>query len=145
MNQWAQTTLGMPSAALVDHSGLGDDSRVTATDMVAALMKAHSEGLRDILKPIAMRDEKRKVLADHPVKVDAKTGTLNFVSSLAGYLTAPDGTEMAFAIFASDESIRKTLSRAQREDPPGGSAWNRRAKRMQQQLIERWAALYAAA
>ncbi|MDG1353299.1 MAG: D-alanyl-D-alanine carboxypeptidase/D-alanyl-D-alanine-endopeptidase [Sulfitobacter sp.] len=145
MSAWAQTNLGMQSAALVDHSGLGDDSRVTATEMVAALMKAHSEGLRDILKPIAMRDEKRKVLADHPVKVDAKTGTLNFVSSLAGYLTAPDGTEMAFAIFASDESIRKTLSRAQREDPPGGSAWNRRAKRMQQQLIERWAVLYAAA
>lgn len=144
MNLWAQTSLGMTNAALVDHSGLGDDSRVTAEDMVTALLKVHSEGLRDILKPITLRDDKRKVVADHPVKVDAKTGTLNFVSSLAGYLTAPDGTEMAFAIFASDDDIRNTLTRAERERPPGGASWNVRAKRMQQQLIERWAVLYTA-
>ena len=144
MSLWARSTLGMQSVALVDHSGLGDDSRLTATDMVAALVKVQSEGLRAILKPIAMRDDKREVIKDHPIKVDAKTGTLNFVSSLAGYLTGPDGTEMAFAIFAADESIRATLSRAEREGPPGGSSWNRRAKRMQQQLIERWGVLYGA-
>ncbi len=144
MNVWARANLGMQSAALVDHSGLGDDSRVTAADMVTALIKVRDEGLRDILKPIAMRDEKRRVINDHPIKVDAKTGTLNFVSTLAGYLTGPDGTEMAFAIFAADEGIRATLSRAEREGPPGGKTWNRRAKRMQQQLIERWGVLYGA-
>ncbi|MEH6523415.1 D-alanyl-D-alanine carboxypeptidase/D-alanyl-D-alanine endopeptidase [Sulfitobacter sp.] len=144
MNHWARDSLGMESVALVDHSGLGDDSRVTAKDMVAALLKVHREGLREILKPIAMRDAKRKVITDHPIKVNAKTGTLNFVSGLAGYLTGPDGTEMAFAIFAADESIRATLTRAERERPPGGVNWNRRAKRMQQQLIERWGVLYGA-
>ncbi len=144
MNLWARENLGMETVALVDHSGLGDDSRVTAKDMVTALLKVHSEGLREILKPIAMRDAKRKVIKDHPIKVDAKTGTLNFVSSLAGYLTGPDGTEMAFAIFAADESIRATLTRAERESPVGGVSWNRRAKRMQQQLIERWGVLYGA-
>lgn len=144
MNLWAQTRLGMQSAALVDHSGLGDDSRITASDMVTALLKVHAEGMRDILKPIAMRDDKRKVIKDHPIKVDAKTGTLNFVSSLAGYLTGPDGTEMVFAIFAADESIRAKLTRAERESPSGGVSWNRRAKRMQQQLLERWGVLYGA-
>lgn len=144
MNQWARESLSMESVALVDHSGLGDDSRVTAKDMVTALLKVHSEGLRDILKPIAMRDNKRKVIKDHPIKVNAKTGTLNFVSALAGYLTGPDGTEMAFAIFAADESIRATLTRAERERPPGGASWNSRAKRMQQQLIDRWGVLYGA-
>ena len=112
--------------------------------MVTALIKVRDEGLRDILKPIAMRDEKRRVIKDHPIKGDAKTGTLNFVSTLAGYLTGPDGTEMAFAIFVADEGIRATLSRAEREGPPGGKTWNRRAKRMQQQLIERWGVLYGA-
>lgn len=144
MNRWARANLGMKSAALVDHSGLGDDSRVTANDMVSALIEVHNKGLRDILKPIVMRDDNRRVIKDHPLKVDAKTGTLNFVSTLAGYLTAPDGTEMAFAILAGDESIRATLSRAEREGPPGGKSWNRRAKRMQQQLIERWGVLYGA-
>jgi D-alanyl-D-alanine carboxypeptidase/D-alanyl-D-alanine-endopeptidase (penicillin-binding protein 4) len=144
MNVWARETLGMHSAAFVDHSGLGDDSRVTAQDMVTALVKVHGEGLRKILKPIAMRDDKRKIITDHPIKVNAKTGTLNFVSALAGYLTTPDGTEMAFAIFAADETIRATLSRAEREGPPGGASWNRRAKKMQQKLIERWGVLYGA-
>lgn len=144
MNIWARDTIGMQSAALVDHSGLGDDSRVRTNDMVAALVQVHKQGLRDILKPIPMRDDQRNIIKDHPIKVDAKTGTLNFVSTLAGYLTAPDGTEMAFAIFAADESIRATLSRAERERPPGGKSWNRRAKRMQQQLIERWGVLYGA-
>ncbi|MEQ6204581.1 D-alanyl-D-alanine carboxypeptidase/D-alanyl-D-alanine-endopeptidase [Sulfitobacter sp. HNIBRBA2951] len=144
MNDWARANIGMQSVSLVDHSGLGDDSRVTANDMVKALVEVHSKGLREILKPIAMRDEKRRVIKDHPIKVDAKTGTLNFVSSLAGYLTGPDGTEMAFAIFAADTSIRATLTRAEREAPAGGISWNRRAKRMQQQLIERWGVLYGA-
>lgn len=144
MNIWAQANLGMQTAALVDHSGLGDDSRVTASDMVTALVQVQTSGLRDILKPIAMRDDNRKVIKDHPIKVDAKTGTLNFVSSLAGYMTGPDGTEMAFAIFAADEAIRATITRAEREGPVGGKSWNRRAKRMQQQLIERWGVLYGA-
>lgn len=144
MNAWAREALGMQSAALVDHSGLGDDSRVTAADMVTALIKVHDSGLRAILKPIALRDKKHRVVKDHPMKVDAKTGTLNFVSALAGYLTGPDGTEMAFAIFAADEDIRATIKREDREGPPGGKAWNGRAKRMQQALIERWGVLYGA-
>ena len=144
MNSWARGALGMESAALVDHSGLGDASLVTTRDMVAALVQVHDKGLRDILKPVTMRDNNRKVIPNHPVKVDAKTGTLNFVSTLAGYITAPDGTELAFAIFAADESIRATLSRAEREGPAGGASWNVRAKRMQQQLIERWSVLYSA-
>ncbi len=144
MNLWAKSALGMQNLALVDHSGLGDDSRITAADMVTALVRARDKGLRDILKPVAMRDDARRVVADHPLKVDAKTGTLNFVSSLAGYLTGPDGTELAFAIFAADESLRAKLTRAEREGPPGGASWNQRAKRMQQRLIERWGALYSA-
>ncbi|UWR22039.1 D-alanyl-D-alanine carboxypeptidase/D-alanyl-D-alanine-endopeptidase [Sulfitobacter sp. S190] len=142
MNDWAKETLAMQSVALVDHSGLGDDSRLTARDMVAALVEARSASFRDILKPIAMLDDQRRAIKDHPVKVDAKTGTLNFVSTLAGYLTGPDGTEMAFAILAADEDIRATIAREDREGPAGGRSWNRRAKRMQQQLIERWGVLY---
>jgi D-alanyl-D-alanine carboxypeptidase/D-alanyl-D-alanine-endopeptidase (penicillin-binding protein 4) len=143
MNRWARSELGMTTPALVDHSGLGDASLLTTRDMVAALVKARSTGFRGILKPVAMRDDNRKVVANHVIKADAKTGTLNFVSTLAGYMTAPDGTEMAFAIFAADESIRARLTRAEREGPPGGASWNGRAKRMQQQLIERWGVLYA--
>ncbi|MEQ6250547.1 D-alanyl-D-alanine carboxypeptidase/D-alanyl-D-alanine-endopeptidase [Sulfitobacter sp. HNIBRBA3233] len=144
MNDWARETLGMQSVALVDHSGLGDDSRLTAHDMVTALVRMQGTGLRDILKPIALRDDQRRIVRDHPVTVHAKTGTLNFVSALAGYMTAPDGTEMAFAIFTADEAIRATITREERERPAGGRAWIGRSKTAQQELIERWAVLYGA-
>ncbi|AXI48091.1 D-alanyl-D-alanine carboxypeptidase/D-alanyl-D-alanine-endopeptidase [Sulfitobacter sp. SK012] len=143
MNAWAKMTLGMASPALVDHSGLGDASRVTAPDMVCALVAMQGSDFHEILKPVALRDSKGRPVRDHPVKVVAKTGTLNFVSALAGYITGEDGTELAFAIFAADEDIRATIKREDRERPPGSRSWNGRAKTLQLALIERWALLYA--
>ncbi len=144
MNRWAIASLGMTAPKLVDHSGLSDDSRITALDMATALVKMRDSGLRDILKQFVMRDEKGRPDKDHPIMVEAKTGTLNFVSGLAGYVTAPDGTELVFAIFAANEAERAKITRALREGPPGARGWNTRAKRVQQALIERWSVLYAA-
>ena len=127
----------MRNPALVDHSGLSGDSRISAEDLVLALVKARQRGtLRPILKPFALRTANGNVAKSHPIKVDAKTGTLNFVSGLGGFMTAPDGTEMAFAIFTAD------TPRSQMERPEGSRTWNRRSKQLQQKLIERWGALY---
>lgn len=143
MSRWARDTLGLKTVNLVDHSGLGDASRMSSADMVAALVAVRPQlGLDALLKPIAMRDGKRKVIKNHPLKVRAKTGTLNFVSGLAGFIVAKDGTELAFAIFAADTKRRARLSRAEREKPEGAAGWNRRAKILQQNLIDRWGSLY---
>ncbi|NNE53203.1 MAG: D-alanyl-D-alanine carboxypeptidase/D-alanyl-D-alanine-endopeptidase [Sulfitobacter sp.] len=142
MNRWAIKSLGMTAPKLVDHSGLGDGSRLTALDMARALVKVRDDGLRPILKPFKMRDAKGRTIKDHPVKVEAKTGTLNFVSTLAGYLSTGEGDVMAFAIFVADEDKRAGIRREERERPPGARAWNRRAKRVQQALIERWGVIY---
>ncbi|MEP6019795.1 MAG: D-alanyl-D-alanine carboxypeptidase/D-alanyl-D-alanine-endopeptidase [Paracoccaceae bacterium] len=143
MSRWAEQRLGAVDTQLVDHSGLGSHSRMTADGMASALVRVHQSGtLRPILKPFGMRDAQGRPQNDHPVKVDAKTGTLNFVSGLAGYVTAQDGRIMAFAIFAVDPARRARVERANRESPPGARSWNRRAKNMQQRLIERWDALY---
>lgn len=143
MSSWARAALGMQSARLVDHSGLGAASRVSAMDMVRALVAAgRAPLLRPIMKNIALRHDNGKVNRDHPIKVQAKTGTLNFVSGLAGYMTAADGTDLAFAVFSADKARRAKLSVAQRERPEGGGTYNKRAKRLQQRLIERWGAMY---
>ena len=143
MSRWAREELAAQGTRLVDHSGLGGASKMTAQGMVRALVKVNrSDGLRAILKPIPMRDAKRRIVKNHPVEVHAKTGTLNFVSGLAGYMTARDGTEMAFAIFAADEATRARISRANREAPQGARNWNSRAKILQQRLIDRWDVLY---
>ena len=143
MNGWLRDKLGVPDVALVDHSGLGEDSRISALGMMRALSKLRLQlGLKPLLKSFPMRDDRRRVIDDHPLKVLAKTGTLNFVSGLAGFVDLPDGTEIVFAIFAADLEKRATLTEAQRENPDGGRAWNIRAKTLQQGLIERWGVLY---
>lgn len=143
MSTFAKQKLGMSGARFVDHSGLGSASRVSAGSMAQALARVHRNGaLKPILKPIAMRHENGKVNKSHPIKVMAKTGTLYFVSSLAGYMTAPDGTELAFAIFATNDQKRSQINRKSDGRPPGSGSWNKRAKQLQQKLIERWGAVY---
>lgn len=144
MNLWAVEKLGMVNPAFVDHSGLGAASRVSPRDMVRALSAVHREEiLRPILKPVNLLDKNGRPTHSHPVKVDAKTGTLNFVSGLAGYITAPGGREMVFAIFCADESIRGTITRANRERPRGARPWATRARRLQRKLLGRWGTVYA--
>lgn len=140
MTRWANQRFGMSRTKFVDHSGLGDASRMTATDLILALSK--SPGLRGLMKPVSIRDANNKVVRNHPIKVNAKTGTLNFVAGLGGFLTAPDGSELAFAIFAADTKRRAGLTRAQRARADGAKSWNTRAKRLQQALLKRWGAAY---
>jgi D-alanyl-D-alanine carboxypeptidase/D-alanyl-D-alanine-endopeptidase (penicillin-binding protein 4) len=143
MNTWARSALGVQGMKLVDHSGLGAANRMTADAMVGALVKVYgSNALRPILKGIPIRDDKRKVIKDSPITVNAKTGTLNFVSGLGGYMKAADGKVLAFAIFVSDEKIRSRISKDNREAPKGAKTYNKRAKKLQQKLIGRWGAVY---
>lgn len=144
MNAWAKETLGMSSPALEDHSGLGDDSRISARDMVKALIAARQVmGIKPLLRAHPMRNEDRSIIENHPVKVHAKTGTLNFVSGLGGFIDLPDGTELAFACFSADMPRRDALTRAERERPPGGRTYNSRARRLQQRMLARWGIVYS--
>ncbi|KUJ76235.1 D-alanyl-D-alanine carboxypeptidase [Ruegeria marisrubri] len=143
MNRWAAETYGATRIAMVDHSGLGDASRMAPGDLVKALVEARkSDLLRPLLKPYRLKDSKGRPVKSHPIKVDAKTGTLNFVSGLGGFMTTADGAELAFAIFTADMARRAQLSKAERERPQGARPWNRRSRNLQQALIERWGALY---
>lgn len=145
MNAWASQSLGMGSAALVDHSGLGEKSRLRADEMALMLAQAGRQSvLQPILKNIALRDANGKVNKGHPLKVLAKTGTLHFVSALAGYVTTPDGRDLAFAIFGADINARDRLIGPDRERPQGARTYNGRSKKLQQKLIERWGTVYGA-
>lgn len=145
MSDWVQARLGA-EGRFVDHSGLGSDSRISPAEMVKALVTAQAtpsgSGLKPILRDLGMRDGDGEEI-ESPVSVIGKTGTLNFVSSLVGYVQPPSGREMAFAIFCADAARRDRLSVAEREEPEGGKAWTRRARRLHGQLIARWAGLYA--
>ena len=144
MSEWARVKYGLTNSLLVDHSGLGETSRMSAADLVMALSAAHGAAqLKPLLKQIHIKDSKGRPLYDHPVTVMAKTGTLNFVSGLGGFVTTADGRELVFAIFSADLEKRAGIARSQRDRPRGAKSWNARAKRLQLQLIERWAHLYS--
>lgn len=145
MDTWLASRFGATGARMVDHSGLGEGSRMTAKDMVAVLVEAQpGSALRSILKDIPLRDAKGKPIANPGIAVHAKTGTLNFVSCLAGYATVPGGRELAFAIMTGDLGRRSSLGEDEQDQPPGAQSWNTRAKVLQQGLIERWSTVYGA-
>lgn len=145
MSNWLSERHGTKRAKFVDHSGLGDTSRISAQEMVKALVGAGADGqLRGLLKPFAVRDANNKVVENSPIKVAAKTGTLNFVSALAGYIRTPDGRSLVFAMFMADVPRRRALKKSEKESPRGARSWNGRAKKLQGQLINRWATLHDA-
>lgn len=145
MTDWAGQRLGI-KARFVDHSGLGVASRISPADFARALIAAQSTPMGPTFKAI-LRDlgapEEDDAGIGGPVRVIGKTGTLNFVSTLVGYIQPPSGRGMVFAILSADTKRRDGLSMAERESPPGGKAWIRRARGLQRDLIARWATTYA--
>ena len=134
MNAWVAERFGADGALLVDHSGLGYGSRMSAADMVKILAGAGSdEALMPILRPFSLGAEA------NGGRVLAKTGTHNFVSALAGYLDVESGRRLAFAIFCADAERRDAIPPALRERPSGSRSYARRARNLQRELLRLWA------
>ena len=154
MTMWAQKTFGI-TGVFGDHSGLGPDSQVTAADMMRVMTGARNTTtgpmLLAVMREMGVQGADGKERKDSLVRVHAKSGTLNFVSCLAGYIVAPQtnpaapAKTLAFAIFCADAPRREALAIEDREDPQGGAAWTKRARRLQGQLIAGWAKAHLAA
>ncbi|WP_417248358.1 D-alanyl-D-alanine carboxypeptidase/D-alanyl-D-alanine-endopeptidase [Celeribacter sp.] len=144
-SEWARARFGMRHLDLKDHSGLGGASVVTASDMARMLASPLARvTLLPILKPVGLPTaDGSAVDPDHPVKVVAKTGTLDFVSALAGYVTTPDGRTLAFAIFAGDLPARVAAKASGAEVPRGARTFNSRAKKLHRALLARWGLFHA--
>ena len=143
MSAWMRDRYGVESAAFVDHSGLGEDSRLSTGDMVRFLVKLGYGGqLNRHMREITPQNARGVADPGLMHRIHAKTGTLNFVSALAGYVTAADGVPLAFAIFTGDTVRRAGIGREDMENAPGARAWSQRSRWLQHQLINRWAGLY---
>ena len=140
MARWAAARASGIAPDFVDHSGLGDASRVTAADMTRFLMADGVKGaLQPIMKDIPLVNAQREVIQNSAVSIRAKTGTLNFVSSLAGYMRTSSGRDLAFAYFAADLEARAEGKLHGSENPPGARSWNTKARSLQQRILQHWA------
>ena len=66
------------------------------------------------------------------------------LQTLSGFATTAQGKRLVFAIFSIDAAARRKIKTEERENPPGAAAWNKKAKRLQQALLEHWAVAYSA-
>ncbi|TNC65984.1 D-alanyl-D-alanine carboxypeptidase/D-alanyl-D-alanine-endopeptidase [Rubellimicrobium roseum] len=140
MNRWLRGATGAQTR-LLDHSGLGSGSRVAASEMALALAsRGVMERLRPLLKDIPLTGANGEALPLPPALVRAKTGTLNFVSALAGYARAQAGGDLVFAYFSADLEARAAAD-ADDEIPAGSRDFLQRSRRLQQELLQRWGLL----
>ncbi len=148
MNAWAAGiggfNVGDPGFQFANHSGLSTASRVSPRRMVEVLRSAAlaqpAEGERRPRLPGGVLD----LLGDYnvaakSVKLDyknldvvAKTGTMDYVRGLGGYIATPSGRRLVFAIFSNDlESRGQNGRRADRR-------WMAQARDFERRLIRGW-------
>lgn len=144
MTDWARRRFGI-AGVFGDHSGLGSHSRISAADLVQVMVRAeqarHGALLAGLLREQGLTDDEGKSIKGSPVRIRAKSGTLNFVSNLGGYL-AGGSRDLAFAVMTADPDRRAAVPLDQRENPEGGKGWTRRARRLHQAMIRRWSEAY---
>jgi D-alanyl-D-alanine carboxypeptidase/D-alanyl-D-alanine-endopeptidase (penicillin-binding protein 4) len=152
VSQWYETTLPETDWARFDpgnHSGLNANARMTPDQLTAILRFAHDarygrdgRTLIELLPTVGLDGglARRLQTPDSSFAVFAKTGTMNFVSGLAGYLPTQGGRARMFAIFVNDKPLR----RAYDANPSGGAwgrqagGWRSRAKQLEAALVRLW-------
>ena len=120
--------------AFADHSGLSPDSRISALTLARALA---APAARDRIETLLKTDPLAEALGAEArgSGVRGKTGTLNFVSNLAGY--GPGG--IVFAVLTADAA--RLAATAGEDLPDGVLGWTTRSKRLQRKLVERFGQL----
>lgn len=143
MSDWLRGRYGLRGVKMVDHSGLGDASKISSLEMTHLLANVGWNGpLRQLMKPVDLRDANWKKAPISGAKIVAKTGTLNFTSALSGYLTTQSGQRLVFAIFTHDSKARSAIPKQKRDRAPGAKTWARKSRVLQHQLLARWARVY---
>lgn len=139
MVRWLEERCSLNGVSLVDHSGLNDQSTISANSMVNILRDSRMQILiKPLLKKIPYRRKKGQKIFGDDIKIVGKTGTLHYVSALAGYIDNTKGRNLAFAIFVSDMRKRRNLENHQKENPRGSTSWMNSARYFQRLLINRW-------
>jgi D-alanyl-D-alanine carboxypeptidase/D-alanyl-D-alanine-endopeptidase (penicillin-binding protein 4) len=148
MNAWAAGVAGFapgdPGFRLTNHSGLSANSRVSPRRMVEFMAAMATRqptknarhprlpgGITDLLKDYNVAAKSIPMDYRH-LDIVAKTGTMDYVRGLAGYIATPSGRRLVFAIFSNDLDRRQPgVQRINRR-------WMARARVFERSLIRNW-------
>ncbi|HEX2849475.1 MAG TPA: D-alanyl-D-alanine carboxypeptidase, partial [Acidimicrobiales bacterium] len=111
----AEAGVPVDQYAAIDGSGLGRSDRLTCATLVDTLDAAGATGPLAAALPVAARSGTlRKRMAGTPAegRVRAKTGTLDHVASLAGFVDRAGAAPIEFALIANDLPDRTATGRA---------------------------------
>lgn len=117
---WSRHLPGVDWSAfdMKNGSGLSSGSRITPDQLLAVLLyaeqrRAGGERFSHMLPIAGWKGSLtgRLVYADTALRVWAKTGTINYAVSLAGYLYSARGRKLAFVVFVNDPEQRRAYER----------------------------------
>ena len=139
MTRWMVDNYGTAQAQIYNHSGLTDQSHITAHEMVRILNGAQNGDLPGLLRdrPLISNSGQKAILPG--ISVVAKTGTMIFVRGLSGYIQHGNGKRYGFAIFSADLAARAGLSSKDTERPAGAATWMGKAKEQERARLWTWA------
>ena len=135
MSEWARRHLQLQRGNFINHSGLSDKCLISAEEMAKALaVPGTYVALKGLMKVTGIEGS--------PAVIQAKTGTLNFCKALAGYIDAPSGRRLAFAIFSTDLAKRANFYGDEDERPSGSKAFSNKARQLELAMLKRWVEEY---
>lgn len=133
--------------AMANHSGLTDDSRASPraladiarrADQVVYQRQGGAFSIRQLLPQMSVQ-EKGVRRPRHKSVIRVKTGTMNFVSTLIGFIEIKEtGKRLGFAIMNADLDRRAKITDRNIEAPRGSKRYARRTRRFQRDLIRSW-------
>jgi D-alanyl-D-alanine carboxypeptidase/D-alanyl-D-alanine-endopeptidase (penicillin-binding protein 4) len=131
-------------ARLDNHSGLSSEARLAPVHLAAVLQRGWDNGMLSSLLPgsgwsgtLARRFSE----PDQALRVWAKTGSINYVATLGGYLLSSSHSPAAFVIMISDEEARAAYdaaARRTRASEKKAQAWQEAAEDVLDEIVEGW-------
>jgi PBP4 family serine-type D-alanyl-D-alanine carboxypeptidase len=109
-------SVSIANSSIVDGSGLSRLNLVSPRYLVNYLLAMYRSKYKDIFMASLAEPNKEGTLANRmkmslaEKKVKAKTGSMNHISNIAGYVSTRDGEELAFAIMINNYTVPRSLA-----------------------------------
>lgn len=153
MKKWYEKRFGSPlwkDVRLFNGSGLNSENRVSASAMTTLLKRLYryengGTYFSALLPASGWKGSLRKRIhdPDAALRVWGKTGSLDYVSAMSGFVWSQHGRQLAFSIFVNDLKKRSVLDEGSRKKASslrrGAMKWRLKSQSVIDELVRLWA------